>query len=81
MTSTKLMKRSLVALAALLTVSTAFALGAYADVPALWQVPTDTARAVASWTTAQLSGGSNDAWAALAALAVMAVIAKRTGKG
>jgi hypothetical protein len=75
MTSTKL-KRLLVAVVSLLAVSAAVAFGAYPHLPAVTELspPVDS---MGSWAAGLLA---EDAWKVLAALAIMAVIAKRSGK-
>lgn len=80
MTPTKLMKRLLIALVSLLAVSAAFALGAYSDLPSVGGLPSATVDAASSWAAGLLAGEGNGAWKVLAAVAVMAVIAKRNGK-
>ncbi|WP_156374378.1 hypothetical protein [Pseudorhodoferax sp. Leaf274] len=76
MNSTKLMKRLLIAVVSLLAVSAAFALGAYPGLPSVQALP----EAATSWATSTFSGDSGIAWEVFAAIAVMAVIAKRNGK-
>ena len=70
------MKRLLIALASLLAVSAAFAWGAYPDLPAVQALP----GAAASWAVSTFSGDHSGMWEVVAAIAVMAVIAKRNGK-
>ncbi|WP_147282822.1 hypothetical protein [Pseudorhodoferax soli] len=76
MISIQLLKRPLIAIASLLAVSAAFALGAYPDLPSVQTLP----GAAASWATSTFSGDHSGMWEVVAALAVMAVIAKRNGK-
>ena len=76
MTSIQLMKRLLIALASLLVVSAAFAWGAYPDLPSVQALPS----AAASWAASKFSGKDSGLWEVVAAIAVMAVIAKRNGK-
>jgi hypothetical protein len=76
MTSIQPMKRLLIAAASLLAVSAACALGAYPDLPPVRALP-DVA---ASWATSTFSGNHGGVWEVVAAIAVMAVIAKRNGK-
>lgn len=76
MTSIQPMKRLLIAAASLLAVSAAYALGAYPDLPPVRALP-DVA---ASWATSTFSGNHGGVWEVVAAIAVMAVIAKRNGK-
>lgn len=76
MTPIQLIKRLLIAIASLLAVSAAFALGAYPDLPYVQALP----GAAVSWATSTFSGDHSGMWEVAAAIAVMAVIAKRNGK-
>lgn len=70
------MKRLLIAIASLLAVSAAFAWSTYPDLPSVQALP----GAAASWATSTFSGDHSSMWEVVAAIAVMAVIAKRNGK-
>jgi hypothetical protein len=76
MTSIQPMKRPLIAIASLLAVSAAFALGAYPGLGSVQALPD----AAASWATSTFSGEHSGMWEVVAAIGVMAVIAKRNGK-
>jgi hypothetical protein len=73
------LKRLFVAVVSLLAVSAAFAIGYPNHFEALEQAPhaLDTAGA---WLTALISGDAGTAWNVAAAIGVMAIIAKRSGK-
>ncbi len=75
MTSLKL-KRLLVAVVSLLAVSAAVAFGAYPNLPTVTELPLPMA-SMESWAAGLLA---EDGWKVVAAVAVMAVIAKRSGK-
>lgn len=78
MTSTTL-KRLFVAVVSLLAVSAAFAIGYSNDFEVLEQAP-HALDAAGTWVTALFNGDSGTAWNVAAAIGVMAIIAKRSGK-
>ena len=78
MTSTTL-KRLFVAVVAFTAVSAAFAIGYSTDFHAIERAP-HAMEVARSWLASFLSGNSSPAWNIAAAIGIMAVIAKRSGK-
>lgn len=73
------LKRLFVAVVSLVAVSAAFALG-YSSTLATIQDAPHVLQSASSWLVRFLNGETSTAWNVAAALGVMAVIAKRSGK-
>jgi hypothetical protein len=73
------LKRLFVAVVSLLAVSAAFAIGYSTDFQAIERAPHAMA-VVGSWLAGAISGDAGTAWNVAGAIAIMAVIAKRSGK-
>jgi hypothetical protein len=73
------LKRLFVAVASLFAVSAAFAIGYVTDFQAMERAPRAIDMADA-WLASALSGDAGSAWNVAAAIGIMAVIAKRSGK-